>query len=71
MNVLKNRITGRTTDGVDILLKLEPTLRLVDLKGDQNEVFTQQKEKAAAAQVAVVEQVEPQHMFEAPKEAPF
>ncbi|KKK74549.1 hypothetical protein LCGC14_2882650 [marine sediment metagenome] len=58
MNVLKNRITGRTTDGKDILLKLEPTLRLVDLKGDQNETYTLQKEKELAVLVP-------------PKEAPF
>ena len=30
MNVLKNRITGRTTDGQDVKLVLEPTLKIVD-----------------------------------------
>jgi replicative DNA helicase len=39
MNVLKNRITGRTSDGRDIELKLEPSLRLVDLSEDQTKRF--------------------------------
>jgi hypothetical protein len=37
MNVLKNRITGKLSF-VDIELMLEPTLRLIDLHGQQNEL---------------------------------
>lgn len=41
MNVLKNRITGRTTGAKTIRLKLEDTLRLVDLAADETKRYYQ------------------------------
>lgn len=35
MNVIKNRISGRTTGAKDIELKMEPSLRFVDLSAEQ------------------------------------
>lgn len=39
MNVLKNRITGRTTGAKTIRLKLEPTLKMVDLAAEETKRY--------------------------------
>ena len=39
MNVLKNRISGRTTGAKTIRLKLEPTLKMVDLSAEQTKRY--------------------------------
>ena len=39
MNVIKNRITGRTTGSKDIKLRMDPSLRFVDLSAEQTKKF--------------------------------
>jgi replicative DNA helicase len=39
MNVLKNRINGRTTSGAPIRLRLEDTLKMVDLSAEQTKRY--------------------------------